>query len=896
MILVLIPGLCNGQIKRADEHFLNLEYAQAIPLYEKGLKKKLEPIPASRLAYCYKILKNYPMAEVWYAKTVSFADTDPLNYFYYGQVLKNTNKPEEAKVQFETYLNKVPGDKVAVTQINSCKEWKNWLKQSPLYSVKNVTQLNSPEDDFSPCYYDKGILFVSDRGVVDLLGNDLNRSTNTAYLAVYEVSYKNQNDDSVSFRPVREFSRSLNTGAHNGPVSFTADQKQIAFNRVDKNKKLSSKKFTNRPKIYFAQINKGRVDSVTDFPYNNDTYSVAHPSLSTDGNTLYFVSDMPGGFGGKDIYLSHKTGSAWSVPENLGPEVNTSRDESFPYIRKDGVLFFSSDGHAGFGGMDIYAATFKNGKWGDVMNQGAPLNGSTDDFGIIFDESLRKGYFSSDRPGGKGKDDIYSFQVTNKFMRIAGKIMFSKDSQDPARNAIVSILTEDGQVLKVTKTDKTGFFQFENLPGDQWYAIKLDENDPVLQGKTRAYLTDEQGKAVRVTVIDLKGKSTRKFIYTNLPADPNAAPELLTEDDMINLAGNLLSGTTPSKPIANQVVLLKNDKGEVVQKTVTNAFGAFAFKDLPPDQNFLIVMEENDLQLAPNTKITITNKSGKEIATTVIGPKGSFRYRLLASDKAVLSAITVEDSELRVDLKGGLFTGDGTKAAIPNMPVSIVNEKGVVIQTVKTDGNGGFNFINLPSDQNYAVVIGEGNDPRLANLKRLLITDAKGNIVRELNVTKNGFRYKILPSDQSQMGTVYVDDPWLKVLQLKQETPNSAGSAESITIIENIYYAFGDWIILPDAENILTKVIQVMKNDPELVIEVDSHTDSRASAEFNMTLSNKRAKTVVDYIRDHGIQAYRIKGVGFGESRLLNKCADGVECSDEEHAKNRRTEFKITRK
>ncbi|HXC05999.1 MAG TPA: OmpA family protein [Bacteroidia bacterium] len=894
---LVLPCSSPAQLQRAESYFSNLEYFKAIPFYEKGLRKRLDPVSASHLAYCYKILKNYPMAEVWYSKATSFPDAEVLSYFYYGQVLKNNNKPDEARIQFELYLQKVPGDKVAVTQINSCIEWKNWLKQSPLYAVKNASQLNSPNDDFSPAYDDQGIVFVSDRGTIDLLGNDLNQSTNTAFLAVYKAVYKNQNDDSISFHSPRELSRQINTNTHNGPVSFCPSIHLLAFNRVDKKKRLLTHNFINRPKIYFARYMNDRIDSLTPFPFNSDNYSVAHPALAGDGNTLIFVSDMPGGLGGKDLYISYKKEGVWSKPENLGPEINTARDEQFPYIRKDGVLFFSSDGHAGFGGMDIFSATIKSGKWGEVKNQGAPLNGPTDDFGIVFDDNLRKGFFSSDRAGGKGKDDIYSFRVTNKFLRIAGKIMFSKDHVDPARNAIVRILTEDGQVLKVTKTDKTGFFQFENLPADQWYAIQLDEKDPVLEGKTRAYLTDELGKAIRVTVIDTLGKSTHKFIYTNLPADPGAAPELLTEDDLINLAGNFLSGSNPAVPMANKVVLLKNDKGEVVQRTVTNAFGAFAFKNLPPDQNYLISMEENDVQLPPNTKITITSKSGKEVGTTVVGPKGSFRYTVLASDKVTISALTVTDADLRVDLKGGLFTGDGKKTAVGGMTVSLVNDKGAVLQTTQTDKKGGFAFTSLPYDQNFTVVVGENNDPRLANMTKLILTDSKGNILKESTAAKNGFRFSVLPSDQNLVGEVYVEDPWLKVLQFKDVSDTRSGvNQESITIIENIYYAFGDWKILPDAENILTKVVQVMKNDPDLIVEVDSHTDSRSSADFNLTLSNKRAKTAVDYIVAHGIQPYRIKGVGFGKSRLLNKCADGVECTDEEHAKNRRTEFKITRK
>jgi outer membrane protein OmpA-like peptidoglycan-associated protein len=899
--LIFTMGLAlplSAQMKRADSYFENLEYVKAIPFYEKGLKKKEDPAAAANLAYCYRYLKEYELAEKWYAKSVSLPGSDPINFFYYGQLLKNNNKPEEARKQFEIYILKVPESRTAKAQVKSCADLKHWLNQPPLYAVKNATQLNTRFSDFAPAYFNEEIVFTSDRGAKDLLGEDYNKSTNTAFLTIYLAKSKAGKDDSVTFKRIKEFPLVMKKTGHYGPVSFSGDRKVMAYNRVDKKLRLSRTHFVNRPKIYFANSKKTIFLGRTPFPFNSDDYSVAQPSLSADGKTLYFSSDMPGGYGGKDLYVSRQEGLTWTKPENLGPEVNTDKDEVFPCIRKDSVLFFSSDGHPGFGGLDVFSASHKNGKWGDITNQGSPLNGPTDDFGITFNEEGNRGYFSSDRIGGVGGDDIYSFQVTNKFMRVAGRVLLSRDGKEAAPNASVTLLTEDGQVVKVTTTDKSGFFRFDNLPADKKYLAQLDENDPAFAGKTKAWLTDEHGKIIRVTQLTKKSKGPR-FSFHNLPADSNALGELYTADELINLAGNLLAGTDPAVPLSNQEVLLKNDKGEIVQWTTTNAFGAFAFKDIPPDQNYIVALEDKKSRLTLNTKITITNKSGREVGNTLVDKKGFFSYRILASDKAALSILIVPDEDLRVDIKGGLLAGDGSKKALANTTLYIMDQKGKVIQTIQTDAKGFFQFINLPSDQNYIVSVDEGADPVLAKLEKILLTDANGKVVREIKINKSGyFDFEILASEQTVLGNVYVDDPWLRVLQLKQvsEKDKDIHQRDSITIIENIYYAFGDWKILPEAENILTKVIQVMKNDPGLVVEVDSHTDSRSSSEFNLSLSNKRAKTVVDYIVIRGVPAYRIKGIGYGESRLLNRCADGVECSDDEHAKNRRTEFKITKK
>jgi outer membrane protein OmpA-like peptidoglycan-associated protein len=412
----------------------------------------------------------------------------------------------------------------------------------------------------------------------------------------------------------------------------------------------------------------------------------------------------------------------------------------------------------------------------------------------------------------------------------------------------------------------------------------LDETDPRFKGKTKYYLTDEKDKIIRVTVINDKGG---KFIFQNLPADPNSLPELGAGDD-VSIAGNLLYGENPSKPLANTKVNLLNDKGEVVQTATTNAFGAFVFTDLPADQNFLVKVDESDTQLAPNTKIIITNKSGKEMQTTKSGTSGDFKFSFLAADKASLKLMTVEDSELRFDLKGNLVSENKTPLA--NSTVNLVNEKGEVLQTTKTDANGSFQFANLPADQNILFALDEG-DTKLKSLNKILLTNSKGAVIKEFTRVNGKFRFTILPADHTKMGVLYVDDPWLKVLQLKDQAKK-----DSLTIVENVYYNYGESKILPEASKTLDKVINIMRNDPLLIIEMSSHTDSRSTQEFNLKLSEQRVKAAVDYILKGGIAKDRISGKGYGESNILNKCLDGVECSEDEHAKNRRTEFKILSK
>jgi len=250
--------------------------------------------------------------------------------------------------------------------------------------------------------------------------------------------------------------------------------------------------------------------------------------------------------------------------------------------------------------------------------------------------------------------------------------------------------------------------------------------------------------------------------------------------------------------------------------------------------------------------------------------------------------MTVEDTELRFDFKGKITSDQNIP--ITNSIVNLINDNAEILRTTKTDANGNFVLINLPADKNTLIALDE-NDPQIKTLNKIYLVNDKGVIVKEFTRMNGKFKFTLLPNEQNKLGQIYVDDPWLKVLQFKNEAKK-----DSLTIVENVYYNYGEYKILPEAQKVLDKVINLMKNDDGLVIELLSHTDARSTTEYNIKLSQQRAKAAVDYIAARGIAKTRISGKGYGESKLINKCADGVECTEEEHAKNRRTEFKILRK
>ncbi len=875
VLFAIYISVCVCQVSKGDKYVAKAQYIKAISKYKHATNERNSLTKQQayiKLADCYKNINEYENAEKAYQNALAINSNVNADVFYnYGQVLKVNNKYPEAIVQYNNYIKLKPNDANAKKALKFCREISYYTSKPIEYKVKNIEKINSNKSEFSPYINGNKLLFVAERIEFNFVDYTVNEFNGEPFLNMYTSEIKG---DEV--KKSKTFSKKINSEYHDGPASLSADGKTLYFTRVSyKNKK----DFVNHAKIFTSTGNGRNWSNTIPFEHNSDNYSVAHPSISFDGNYLFFTSDMPGGYGGKDIYVSSKKGNLWGKPVNLGPDINTSGDEMFPCIRKDGTLFYASNGLPGFGGLDIYSAKTIDNKWLLVRNEGLNLNSSYDDFGITFlNDSV--GYFSSNRLGGKGKDDIYMYQYKNKSITLSGTVLLTENPLDPAMKVKVVLADDKGKLLDSTKTNTEGFFEFKNLESDKNYMAIIDETDPKYTGKARYYLTDKNNVIHRVS-----GKvGNDKFVFKNLPIDPNDLPNLYTDDDL-TLAGNLLYGENPSKPIKNTRIKIVNDFGDVVEETTTNEFGAFAFRNIPNDQNYLIAIEESDILLPENTKVTLTNKSGKELRTFRTG-KDKFNFKILSTDKTLLKEMNAEDENLVMDIFGYMY--DQNKKPITNAKLKIKEEGNTLEpQLVITSEKGKFNFKNLKGDKNYLFEADE-NDPALSGVKRIYIADSKGRIYKVLDKNGEGkFNFKFLETDKAAMGEFVVDDPWLQVLEMKNKTK------QELTIIENIYYGSGDFKLDAAGLTILDKVITVLNTNQKLIIELSSHTDSKSSDAFNLALSKKRAQFAVDYLIGKGISKTRLKAVGYGETKLLNKCGNDVDCTDEEHKINRRTEFKI---
>ncbi len=882
LFFLLIPGAGFSQYKKGLSYYEHNSYFKAIPLLKKAAQKNNSNTvdAAVKLADCYRALKNYGAAEVYYKRAIELGNNDPQIHYNYGTVLKNNSHYDEALHEFIIYIKQKPDDDKAKNAIKSCNEIRTWQAKPKEYDVYPVAGINTARSEFCPVVFENKLAFVSERNR-DLVNYESNDYNGEAYLDVFLTGLKN-NGVSGGIKP---FSKNINSKNHNGPVCFSADFNTLYLTRVEYNIDKKNKDFINRAKIFTAVRTGKSWGKAVPFEFNSNDYSVAYPTVSADGKRLFFASDMPGGHGGMDIYVCQREGNGWDFPTNLGPQINTSGNEVYPYIRKDSTLFFSSDGLSGFGGLDIFSAKFSVDQWNLIRNEGLGINSFTDDFGIYF-TSDSAGYLSSNRDGGMGTDDIYQFKFSNKYITLDGVVLNSNNIKDIAKHTKLLLLDAFGNYLAYVRTDENGYFAFKNLDADKKYMVKIDENDPGYEDQKRFYYAEKEGIVMLVTGTNDKGE---KFVFRNLPLDENALPHLEVYDETnISIGGSLLYGEKTLAPVANTPIVLKDDRGTVVQEVSTNAFGAFLFNNLPADDKYRIELAGEKSPIPAGSRVVLTNTEGKELKSVRADENGMFQFKLLEADKNVLPELEVEDTDLSMSVKGELL--DQQKQQIPGVKIYLGDHKGNVIDSVLTDHQSKFEFKRLNSNKDYMLSV-DGKDEKIAGMNKLYITSNNGHKEKEITRDENGqFTLKILKADHNELTELYVDDPWLEVLNLKNN------ENKEITITENVYYASGEYNVQEEGRAVLDKIIQIMQSNPNLSIEIISHTDSKAADKFNMLLSQKRARTAVEYMVSKGIGKNRLKATGMGESRLMNHCKNGVNCSNEEHAKNRRTEFKVVHK
>ena len=452
--------------KRGDNQVENFAYARAIKYYSEALKD--DPQNAGlqlKMARAYIKINDTQNAEKWFnslenAKSYSFSTDVCLEY---AKVLTDNNKPDKASIWYEKYKSLSDEESITDMRLENLGQLSSFYQDSAQYRIRRLS-VNSSESDFSPTWYNEGVVFVSNRSrspfaKSNFLWDDSN------YLDLYYGEMA-EGGDLVNAVP---FHDDMNSKYHEGPLSFFDDGRQVVFTRNSYYRRRSQKSddgVTNLD-MYFATLDGDRWSGKDPFPYNTPEYSLGHPTITNDGTTLYFVSNMPGGFGGTDLYVSYFSNGAWAQPTNLGDVINSSGNEMFPYL-SGSTLYFSSDGHPGLGGLDVYSVELIEGEPLEVVNLGFPISTNSDDFSFIIDASGEHGYFSSNRAGNTSDDIYYFSHEAPKSMTIAG-VVEDNHTGSLVPGAKVHLISLKGDTIQTVEAGPGATFSLTAMAAQGYY-------------------------------------------------------------------------------------------------------------------------------------------------------------------------------------------------------------------------------------------------------------------------------------------------------------------------------------------------------------------------------------------------------------------------------------------
>lgn len=499
-----------AKIAAADKQYERFSYVDAIAVYERVAEKGYKDEKMfQKLGNSYYFNAELGKAAKWYSELFAMnQDQEPEYLYRYSQALKSMGDYDKADTMLEQFNVKSGTDRRA--QLFESK--KKYLQEINLNSGRfNIADagINSEYSDFGTSFFQNKLIFTSSREIIRVIASKkIFKQNNQYFLNLYESEVlANGNLD----EPI-PFARNINSKFHESTPVFTQDGKTMYFSRnnyLDGKKGVNVNKFTLL-KLYKSIFEDDKWSDATELSFDSDLYSTAHPALSPDNKTLYFASDMPGTKGQSDLYkVAINNDGSFGTPENLGATINTEGRETFPYVSDDNELYFSSDGYPGLGGLDIYVSKIGNdNSFGEVQNIGAPINGKQDDFAFIIDSKSRNGFFSSNRQGGKGFDDIYKFTEIRKLTceQVLVGTITDQENGTALSDVKVSLFDEKFQFLRSVTSDENGQYQFE-VECQKTYSVR---------GEKMGYETKENtefiGKVTGKTFLDLAMEKRIKTI------------------------------------------------------------------------------------------------------------------------------------------------------------------------------------------------------------------------------------------------------------------------------------------------------------------------------------------------------------------------------------------------
>ena len=886
------------KFKKAERYFEEYSYSKAVELY-KELYISGDSSLTSTIANCYFKLGLTDSASGWYSKVVKYTSPPVEDIYNYSEVLSQQGLYIESAKWLKAYRNLNTEDSRPNRKLKGNANPASLLENVNAFEITPL-EINTHEAEFAAVPWNDRVIFTSSRRKTEVVKREYNWDQNP-FLDLY--SAKRNEDGSLS--DVQKLDMSIKTPFHQGPASFTGDGQSVWFTRNNPNsKKGKGRNDILHLTLYSARMTSTKLKDIQPFPYNDAAYSVGQASVSEDGETLYFVSDMPGGYGGTDIYRTTMNDSGdWSTPENLGEFINTEGNEMFPYIHDSGFLFFSSNGHKGLGGLDVYKVHLE--KLPQVIdNLNAPINSSKDDFAFVIDKEFNKGYFSSNRSGGVGSDDIYAFTLGHPFMDPRGlrEVLSDNDSDEIMSMTPITIRDEGAHMMSEITTDfaKPLLLDSDTVSLSQEYMI---QNTYSLQNNDLN--TNEVSVTDSFNTEDLSNKAPKvKQSGSITDIKSSQVPEGLDSPKNIDESDN------DSDEIMSMTPITIRDEGAHMMSEITTDFA----KPLLLDSDTVSLSQEYMIQ---NTYSLQNN----DLNTNEVSVTDSFNTEDLSNKapkvKQSGSITDIKSSQVPegLDSPKNIDESDNDSDEIMSMtPITIRDEGAHMMSEITTD----FAKPLLLDSNNEASVTDsfktEGLSIKPPKVQQSgSITDIKSSHVPEgLDSPKN-----IDESDNELLSktTVALKDPIWTTEDTNEELidpPLASHNDSNIRPLVNfevgmdlgallniniIYFDFDKYEIRPDARIELEKVIAAMLKYPDLTIELGSHTDCRGSKAYNQKLSENRANATAKYLIKYIDNTDRVIIKGYGESQPVNNCkcetVIDTDCSEEQHQANRRTEFRL---
>jgi len=753
------------------------------------------------------------------------------------------------------------------------------------YKVHNVFGINTKYAEFSPVWHKTNLIFASDREWDNLLAGESSWD-HIKNINLFKAKVNFYSPDSAVFTDAKIYHKLLVSDVHVGPISFNKDYSEAIFSEVSKKGFKAEGRKVYKPQLYSIRISDKEIYDRKKLDFVKNEYSYSQAAFSPDGSVLYFVSDLPCEKKGTNIFYSQKTIDGWSEP-NIVESINSDGNEMFPTLLGD-KLYFSSTEFNSIGGLDLFESKLVDGKWTSPENLGPSINTSSDEFSMVFNPDRKSGYFTSNRDNGFGSDDIYSFNKIKKaivdvdYKEITGQFEYRLLEGNPS-NMEVMLMDEDGNIVMQTKTDSLGNFVFSHLPIDSEYTIKVrdEDNNVVL-------ILFNSGSDEALLVANKSGE----FVYRKLSSSGSNVLSLIDEGE-VNLETGLydfqgqfkyqrLSGGSP----ANMKVFLVDENGNVVMETITDEFGNFKFEQLSTSNNYIVrAQTEEDVVLM------VFNNVDHLMATMAKDGKGNFVYRLLESEVlSNMKMLSEEETDLKFSrermLVSGVFTDHTSKRINSALNFEVLNNEGDLLMNSKTDSTGYFRIDKLPLLKELIFKINDSSIYYNDEIKLEMLSRSNKVIIILEKDEMGMFVFKRMLA--SKYHITEVED---------LDTTEIITNKESIHIENKVlYYPKNEFILTENDFLTLDSILVSLKENEQASIQIHSHASSTASAAYNMNLSKKRMNAVIKYFNDNNILNARISFKAYGESKLINLCGDDVECEEEMHRLNRRTELKLITK